>query len=342
MLRSLTTAVCFASATTAHAAAATEPAPPSAAAFDQRTSIRGYFANASAAISSWPVYRLQGVSQLEPRAAAGGQAHGQAWAVESGTRRVWVLSMGEQPAPVTVAGGAPLIVPAGGRLVVAQSGGGGGGGGHDGGSSPGADIFVASAGKITSLHCPPATCTCSQLRATAGPAHSILSAAADMAGTLWLGTERGLFRVNLAIPTSIPTAVAAAGGKSPVLAVALGASCVAAATARAVFWTEVVPGASSHASGWHFVGVGGVLDANVTSLVYAAPFGSSGRPGLFIGTEAALAVLGSDGIVRRLSGLQVTCSLPTPHSLLDSVSHLLPCHAVSALPSLLCILFALL
>eukprot|EP01050_Picozoa_sp_SAG11_P030423 SAG11_NODE_8997_length_955_cov_1.082944_1_plen_202_part_00 len=165
--------------------------------FEQRTSARAYFSSAAATVPAWPVYSLRGVQQLVPRLMGGS---GQAWAVEAGSRDVWLLNeTGVPSGPMTV-DGAPVQLAEGARLAGSSVH-----GSRQRGTPLPHRLAIASPDKITWLDCAHDSSTCARRHAAAdGPAHPILDAAFDPDGRLFLGTARGLFVCHEAAARAVP------------------------------------------------------------------------------------------------------------------------------------------
>jgi hypothetical protein len=264
----------------------------------ERSSIRRYFTAAqppAESLAPWDRVALKGAAQLEPR--AGG---GQAWVLEAATGSVWLLSAAEGASllqPVTVAG-KQLVVPSGSRLL----------------SSAVDTLVVAQPGSVSWLECAATSGACRRSAAAASPAGAVLSAAA-LGEQLWLGTTTGLAQSGSV--GAAPTLLNISGGE-PVRAVATAVTgMVAAATAQTLWWAD---DSSNDTRTWNYLGVGGVIDSNITSLSYfraaasdalaaAAPpnndaVAAADGWSLAIGTAHAVHVRDPNGIVARLSGPQ--------------------------------------
>ena len=242
--------------------------------FVDRSSTRRFFATRQrphqAPAAPWGALPLSGIEQLEPRGDSG-----EAWALEAATGRVHLLGPDGRQRPVAVAGSGGLVAPPGSRLVGVGA----------------TALVVAEPARVRWLGCAARGAACHET-ASAATSTGRVHAATTSGEQLWLGTVRGLAR-SAAVGT-VPVLLNVSGGE-PVLAVATaGSDSVAAATAQTLWRLR--------AGTWSHLGVGGVIDSNITSLAFFA--GSSGSSNLAIGTRHALHVLDSDGIVARFSGLQ--------------------------------------
>lgn len=257
------------------------PAPASASitpdAFIDYTSVRRYFSGAVPKVRAapWDTVNLTGIAQLEPR---GDGSVDQAWVLEEGTGRVWLLSVGGVLQVVTVDGSALSVAPGESRLVVSS------------GEGVPPLLVIAQPAKVLWLKCATGTASCHQM-ASAGSTVGAINSAAMCGARLWLGTASGLARsggVGLA-PQLLPVTRGQA-----VLAVttATATGSIAAATAQTLWTLE--RGANEV---WRHLGVGGVIDSNITALSFFSG-------GLAVGTAHALHVVDANGVVARFSGLQ--------------------------------------
>lgn len=269
--------------------------------FVERSSVRRYFGASKPPQNAvpWASVALTGVAQLEP---ARGGRQAQWWVLEQAdagsVHKVWLLSHvdsgttdGEEQGtrveilqPVTVNGTA-LVVPSGSRLVTGSA---------DGAGT--ALLIVAQPSRVLWLKCGSlGGASCRQTAsATSLPPASVLAAAA--AGEqLWLGTTRGLALCSGAGAT--PQLLNVSGGDAVLAVATAGSDFVSAATAQTLWRGD------HHARTWSHMGVGGVIDSNITALRYFSP-GAHGIWSLAIGTRHALHVIDPNGVVARFSGLQ--------------------------------------
>lgn len=225
--------------------------------------------------NAWPSIEVSGIAQLEPRT----EADDQAWVLESGTGKVWLLKEGKLQ-PVRVNSTAVAVQSAvGSRLVSCGAG-----------EEPGtANLAIAQPDSVVWLHCKPDGALCHEVASSVSIAGAVHSAAA-VGSELYLGTTSGVARSLRAgvAPQLLPLT-----GGEPAVAVAVGnAGEIAVATAQTLWWGSV---RLNHT--WRHLGVGGVIDSNITALRYFSG-------GLAIGTAHALHVLDATGVVARFSGLQ--------------------------------------
>jgi hypothetical protein len=251
-------------------ASAVAAVPPADHTFVDRSSTRRYFsAKRPDPAALWGSVALEGVAQLEARAGTGDQA----WVLEDGTGKVWLLSLGGHLQAVTV-NGSVLVAPSGSRLV---------------GSHEVATLVLAQPTRVLWLQCAARSAACHQMWSATSTAGAVSSAAA-VGAELWLGTARGLARSNGA--GEAPQLLPITSGE-PVLAVAAaGTDSIAAATDQTLWHLNL-----RAKTPWSHLGVGGVIDSNITALSYFPG-------GLAIGTAHALHVLDANGVVARFSGLQ--------------------------------------
>jgi hypothetical protein len=169
-------------------------------------------------------------------------------------------------------------------------------------SGGGSSVVVAGPKQIRWLVCSCAPLVCSVTATVAVPPEGgqMASAAATSDGRkLWLGTDAGLYL--LSGPGAALERLPNISGAVHAVAASADGAQVAASTLDTVFWLD-----AHHApAAWQHIGVGGVIDSAVTSLGFLpAALGAGGPQALAIGTQTALHVLGTDGRVRRISGLQ--------------------------------------
>eukprot|EP01052_Picozoa_sp_SAG31_P004972 SAG31_NODE_212_length_20157_cov_9.648868_17_plen_572_part_00 len=240
---------------------------------------------------SLPLSRVAG-AQLHPAAGYRGCGGGDVWLLSTKGELQLLLPTGQlQPTKISAEpGDARGVLDAGSVLAS----------GHKTGA-----LVVAGRKLISWLHCScvPLACT---VNATAdAPSSQIASAAStEDARELWLGTAEGLYHLALtdqrnAPPTRVP---GISGAVRSVTASADG-SLVAASTVETVFWLD----RTQSSKAWQHIGVGGVIDSEVTALGLFTALTDAGRAqfnAVAIGTQTALHVLGPDGRVRRISGLQ--------------------------------------
>lgn len=257
--------------------------------FVERVSVRRHFLSRMDA--PWPdPLRLVGVTQIIAR---GG---GTAWVLEAETGAVWLSESSTDSYSVSAVsvGGRPLVIDPSGRLVSMASA-------SVSASSPpnNADMLVVvERDRIRWLSCLERGADCKLEGAASTPTPSaILTAAVGSDNSVWIGTAQGLWisRVMGQTPTvsNITT--------SPVVGVTTSETFVAVATATAVFWRD-----PSSSRNWSFLGVGGVIDPNITSIQFlpSQSVVGGGRPPLSIGTHHALHIVTEVGVVQRFSGLQ--------------------------------------
>ena len=210
--------------------------------FVDRSSTRRFFAAErpiQAPAAPWGALPLSGIEQLEPRGGSG-----EAWALEAATGRVHLLGPDGGQRPVAVAGSGGLVAPPGSRLV---------------GGVGATALVVAEPARVRWLECAAHGATCRETASAASSAGRV-NAASTSGEQLWLGTARGLARS--AAVGAAPVLLNVSGG-DPVLAVATaGSGSVAAATAQTLWRLR--------AGTWSHLGVGGVIDSNITSLAFFA------------------------------------------------------------------------
>ena len=261
--------------------------------FVDRASVRRYFSGqppaSSPTMAPWDSVALAGVAQLVPR---DGGAGGQAWALEAGSGKVWLLeAAGGVARPATV-GGKPLAVPAGSHLLEAGGA----------GSGRALLLVVAQPSGIKWFDCVGRGAVCRQVHAATAATGAVYAAASTSNGQVWLGTARGL--ALSAAPGDSPQLLNVSGG-DPVLAVATaGDAFVTASTAQTLWRHDLSAGTA-----WTHIGVGGVIDDNITALsFFSSAVMVAGHPwpswSLAIGTRHALHVQDANGVVARFSGLQ--------------------------------------
>lgn len=223
----------------------------------------------------WPKIEISGVAQLEPRV----EANDQAWVLESGTGKVWLLKDG-QLHPVSVNSTAVTVQSTGGSRLISCS---------VYGTPAAANLVIAQPDSIVWLRCEPDDALCQEIASSRSTVGDVHSAAAVRSG-LYLGTSSGVALSHAvgAAPQLLPLT----GGQQVVAVAVDGANGIAVATAQTLWWVDV----HSHHT-WRHLGVGGVIDSNITALRYFSG-------GLAIGTAHALHVLDATGVVARFSGLQ--------------------------------------
>jgi hypothetical protein len=139
------------------------------------------------------------------------------------------------------------------------------------------------------LHCQRSSALCQEIASSASTVGAVHSAVA-VGSELYLGTTSGVARSRNV--GSAPQLLPLIAGE-PAVAVAVStAGEIAVATSQTLWWGSV---RSNHT--WRHLGVGGVIDSNITALRYFSG-------GLAIGTAHALHVLDANGVVARFSGLQ--------------------------------------
>lgn len=256
-----------------------------------------------------PALELQGAEQLLMR------ADGTVWLRETATGSVWLVDVTDGTVSVVGAvtvGGSPLVVSSHGRIVTSDLG-------HAADtpatratpSSTAVDsdtLIVVEPTGIRWLACRPLVGGCEEEGAAAGTAPGEVLSAAASGDHLWIGTTKGLWHSDSvgSAPRAVANVTAAA-----VRAIALAGPFVAVATVETLYWRDTEDAAVRR---WSFLGVGGVIDPNITTLCFLPPALASApaaRPPLAIGTTHAVHILGDTGVVQRFSGLQ---GLPAGHA----------------------------
>eukprot|EP00040_Diaphanoeca_grandis_P025094 m.138576 g.138576 ORF g.138576 m.138576 type:complete len:931 (+) comp30003_c0_seq3:3-2795(+) len=276
-----------------------EDGPATSGPFLDRSSIRRYFAIDHGAGQEQPPHwpwpsslKLTGVSQLMVR-----RNTNTAWVRETTTGKVWLLDSAGPGLVSVMCEGIPLVVADGTHLVsipssmsnVNKS---------VSTSTPSHDmIAVLEPTRLRWLACSVSQNQCNITESVVSSVGVVLSAVSNEAGFLWLGTSLGLaFSSHQGAPQLVPNIT-----NQPVLTVSVAGDHVALATAETVWWRKNGPKGK-----WAHLGVGGVVDPNITALCFLATDTASGDhfPPLAIGTSHALHILGANGVVARFSGEQ--------------------------------------
>ena len=208
------------------------------------------------------------------------RADDQSWVLESGTGKVWLLKSGQLHAASVNGTAVTVQSTVGSRLVSCDAA----------DDHPGeASLAIAQPDSIVWLHCQRGSAICQEI-ASSGSSVGAVHSSVAVGSELYLGTTSGVARSHTV--GSAPQVLPLTGGEPAVAVAVTKAGEIAVATTQTLWWGSVRSNRT-----WMHLGVGGVIDSNITALSYF--FG-----GLAIGTAHALHVLDATGVVARFSGLQ--------------------------------------